>query len=292
MSKLNNNNIKIAIQKDGRLSENSLGILESAGLDFDSYKRRLFAIARNFPLEILFVRDDDIPDYVEAGNVELGIVGQNVIYEEESDVEELASLDFGYCSLVVAVPKDSKLVGVVDLEGKTVATSHPNSTQKFLENNGVQARIVKIAGSVEVTPAMDVADAIVDLSATGSTLELNDLRPIAEVYSSQAVLITNRRVLENSKKREKIDRLLTRIKAILKAKEVKYIMMNAPRAALAEIQQITPGLRAPTVVPLVDDDWVAVHAVVAEETFWEVVEKLRSIGAEGILVSPIEKMIL
>lgn len=291
MTPLQQKNIKLAIQKDGRLTEETLKLLNAAGLELESYHRRLFAVCRNFPIEVLFVRDDDIPDYVESGVVDLGIVGQNLIEEENVEVEELLKLGFGYCTLTVGVPKESTVNNIKELKGKRVATSYPTSTKNFFNKKDIDVKIIKISGAVEVTPALGVADAIVDITATGSTLLLNDLRPIDTVLKSEAVLVANPSSLTNGKA-TKIDSLITRFKGVLSAKNYKYIMMNAPKKSLEDIAQIAPGLRSPTIIPLADPEWVALHAVIDESKFWEIAEQLKKFGAEGILVSPIEKIIL
>lgn len=291
MSKLKDKNLKLAIQKDGRLTEETMKILDSAGFEFESYHRKLFAICRNFPMEILFVRDDDIPDYVQTGVADLGIVGQNLIQEESASVTEILKLGFGYCHLTLAVPKESKYKDVKDLDKKRVATSYPNTTKNFFKSNGIDIEVVKISGAVELTPSLGVADAIVDITATGSTMVLNDLRPIADVLDSQAVLVANPKVLTNGKG-DLIAQLVTRFKGVMAAKHFKYIMMNAPVSSLDEIKGIAPGLNSPTVMPLTKDGWIAIHAVVEENQFWDIAEKLKKLGAEGILVTPIEKLIL
>lgn len=290
MSKLNKKNLKLAIQKDGRLTEESLKLLESVGLELESYGRKLFAICRNFPIEILFVRDDDIPNYVQNGIVDLGIVGQNLIYEECAKVTELLKLGFGYCSLTLAVPKESKINYLPELKNLKVATSYPSITKKFFQKNKIPVKIIKISGAVEITPALGVADAIVDITATGSTLILNDLRPITKILNSEAVLIANPTALNNGRK-VAIKQLITRFQGVLSAKKYKYIMMNAPISSIEKIKAIAPGLNSPTIMPLAKDGWVAIHAVVEENQFWYIAENLKKLKAEGILVSPIEKII-
>lgn len=291
MSKLKRKNIKLAIQKEGRLTEETIKLLESAGLELETYQRRLFATCRNFPIEILFVRDDDIPDYVQNGVADLGIVGKNLILEENADVVELLKVGFGYCSLTIAVPKESNITNVSQLDGKRVATSYPNSTENFFKEKNINVKVIKISGAVEITPALGVADAIVDITATGSTMVLNDLRPIGEILQSEALLVANPESLKNGKG-SNIDQLITRFKGVLSAKNYKYIMMNAPKSALEDIKKIAPGLNSPTIMPLAKEGWIAIHAVVEEGQFWYIAEKLKELKAEGILVSPIEKIIL
>lgn len=265
-------------------------MLESSGLELESYQRRLFATCRNFPIEILFVRDDDIPDYVQSGVVDLGIVGQNLIYEGNADVVEMLKLGFGFCSLILAVPKESSISSMEQLANKRVATSYPYSTSQFLKKYKLPVKIIKISGAVEITPSLGVADAIVDIAATGSTMVLNDLKPIATILQSEVVLVANPKSLKNGKG-PNIDLLITRFKGVLSAKHYKYIMMNAPKESLEKIKKIAPGLNSPTVMELAKPGWIAIHAVIEEGRFWNIAEKLKNLGAEGILVSPIEKII-
>jgi ATP phosphoribosyltransferase len=290
--KLGSRTIKLAVQKDGRLSESSTDLLHTVGLEFDSYRQRLFAACRNFDLELLFVRDDDISEYVADGVADLGMVGRNLVLEYGHAVEELLPLGFGYCSLVVAVPDESPVHCIRDLAGAKIATSYPNSARRYFEQQDVPVHIIPISGSVELTPTLGVAQGIVELTATGSTLRLNDLREIATVYTSEAVLIANSQAMQDGRKRKTIDRLTVRLKAAITARAYKYIMMNAPRSALAEIENVTPGLKSPTIVDLADPEWVAVHAAVRAEMFWDVIERLRELGASEILVTPIESMIM
>jgi ATP phosphoribosyltransferase len=292
LDKLGNRTIKLALQREGRLSQSSTDLLHTVGLEFEGYRQRLFAACRNFDLELLFVRDDDIPEYVSDGVADLGIVGRNLILEYGRPAQELLALGFGYCSLVVAVPNESPIERVQDMQGCKVATSYPNSTRRYFEGRGIGVQIIPISGSVELTPTLGVAEAIVELTATGSTLRLNDLREIDTVYTSEAVLVANPQSLEDGRKRKTIDRLTVRLKAAIAARSYKYIMMNAPRKALEEIERVTPGLKSPTVVDLADPDWVAVHAAVQAEMFWDIIERLRELGASEILVTPIESMIM
>ncbi|MGI8406481.1 MAG: ATP phosphoribosyltransferase [Thermomicrobiales bacterium] len=284
--------IKLAIQRSGRLTEHSLELLRHIGLNFESYGQRLFSKARNFPLSILYARDDDIPDYVDLGTVDLGIVGRNLVHEKGADVEELLALGYGYCSLVVAVPSDSKNNDPEQLKNARIATSYPESARAYFESLGGKPEIIEISGSVEVAPALGVADAIVELTATGSSLQLNDLRPIQTILESEAVLIANPASLADPVRREQIDRLLMRVKAVQAATQYKYVMMNAPADALETIRAILPGQKAPTVVPLADPGWVAVHSAIEEEVFWEKIELLRAAGASAIIVSAIDKFLL
>ncbi len=284
--------LKLAIQRSGRLTDDTLGLLHSIGLEFESYGQRLFSHCRNFPLSILYGRDDDIPGYVGLGTVDLGIVGQNLIYEEGVQVEELATLGFGYCSLVVAVLRDSPYRKLDDIHGCKIATSYPGSAKRFFEGLGAHPEIITLSGSVEVAPSLGLADAIVELTATGSTLLLNDLRPITTIHESQAALVANVEALADPPRRENIDRLLMRINAVRAARRYKYVMMNAPESALPAIRKVIPGLKSPTIVPLAEEGWVAVHTAIEEDTFWESIERLRAAGASEILVSSLDKLLL
>jgi ATP phosphoribosyltransferase len=284
--------LKLAIQRAGRLTEPTLDLLHSIGLEFESYGQRLFSHCRNFPLSILYGRDDDIPEYVALGTVDLGIVGRNLIHEEEVAVEELLPLGFGYCALVVAVLRDAPYQSPADLLERKIATSYPRSARRYFEQVGGQPEIITISGSVEVAPSLGLADAIVELTATGSTLILNDLRTIATVLESEAVLAANPAALADPERRENIDRLLMRVKAVRAARRYKYLMMNAPESALPAIRAVVPGLKAPTIVPLADPGWVAVHTAIEEEVFWESIERLKAAGASEILVSSLEKLML
>lgn len=291
MKTLDRKNLKLAIQKEGRLTSETLEFLRSSGLEFESYKQKLFSLCRNFPLEILYVRDDDIPDYVEKGIVDLGIVGQNILSEKKSKVKKLLSLKYGFCSLVIGVPKESTINSIKSLNGKTLATSYPESTKEFLKENGISADIVRISGSVEIAPALGVAQAIVDLTSSGSTMALNDLRQLTKIYDSEAVLVANKKALENGRK-VLVDKLMTRFNGVLAAKNYKYIMMNAPEDILPEVIKIVPGLKSPTIAPLAKKGWISIQTVIKEDVFWETIEKLKEAGAQGIIILPIEKIII
>ncbi len=288
---LDGDNLKIVLQKQGRLAKPCREIMKSAGLEFEYYDGRLFAPCQNFPLDILFLRDDDIPEYVQDGVADLGIVGLNVVQEKAAQVIQLDALGFGSCTLSIAVPRKSAIRSVYELEGKRIATSYPLILKGFLDQRKVNARIIQISGSVEITPSLDVSDAICDLVSTGSTLRSNELESIEVVLDSEAYLIANAQSLRDPKRRELIERLRVRFQSNLKARCTKYVMMNAPKAALEEIKTILPGMKSPTVVPLAEEDMVAVHSAVPEEFFWDVIEKLRTTGASDILVVPIEKMV-
>jgi ATP phosphoribosyltransferase len=290
--KPNSGNLKIALQRRGRLFEPSLQMLQSVGMDFDYHEGKLFSRCQSFPLDILFLRDDDIPEYVQDGVTDLGIVGLNVIEERCAEVTRLDCLGFGTCLLSIAVPAKSGLRSVNELGGKRIATSHPTILSRFLEGNGINAKVIRISGSVEITPSLDVADAICDLVSTGSTLRMNDLETIETILKSEAYLIAHPSSLQDGRKKELIDRLRVRLQSNISARRTKYVMMNAPKSALEEIQTILPGMKSPTIVPLAAEGMIAIHAAVPEEFFWDVIERLRSAGASDILVLPVEKMVI
>lgn len=288
--RLKDENLKIAIQKDGRLTEESLKALRLMGLEFEVYGRRLYAACRNYPVEVLFCRDDDIPGYVESGVADIGIVGQNILREAGVSANEIIRPGFGYCKLVVAVPKESNINSIEDLRGKKIATTFPATTKQYFDDRGITIETTTIAGAVEITPALGVADAIADITASGSTLILNDLRPIETILETEAVFIQSNKPLTKEKS-ALVSQMMTRLEAALTAKNLKYIMMNAPKESLDKIKQIAPGLDAPTVMELTKPGWLAVHAVMDENEFWRVANELKALGARGILVLPIEKMI-
>jgi len=289
---LDGDNLKISLQKKGRLAESSLAMLKSAGVELEPSEGRLFARARNFPLEVLFLRDDDIPEYVQDGITDLGIVGLNVLLEKGAQIAQLDYLGFGDCELCIAVPSKSPLRSVFDLSGHRIATSYPQILKRYLKEKRIDGKVIEISGSVEITPSLDVADAICDLVSTGSTLRIHELVPIEVVLKSEAVLVGHPSSLEDPAKRALIDRLRARLRSHLLARKTKYVMMNAPEEALEEIQEILPGMKSPTVVPLARKGMIAVHTAVPEEFFWEVIEKLQGTGATDILVVPVEKMVV
>ena len=290
MSSQRNGRLRIAVQSNGRLTDESTALLRHAGLEFEERARRLLAPCRNFDLDILFVRDDDIPAYVEDGIVELGIVGLNVVRESGATLEVLARLGYGLCSLVLAVPGSSPAKTPEDLTGLQIATSHPRSLAQYLAERGIKAEVIRIHGGAEVAPALDVCDAICDLSSTGSTLRVNDLRPLTTIYQSEAALIANEAALSDGARGSLIRRLSKRIDSCLTARRLRYVMLNAPASALEAIREILPGLRSPTVIPLADPGMMAIHAAVDEEVFWDVLERLKEAGGSDILVLPVEKM--
>ncbi|MDP3975989.1 MAG: ATP phosphoribosyltransferase [bacterium] len=287
---LTDSNLKIAVQKQGRLTEKSLELLEGIGLDFDFSKDQLFARCRNFDLDLLFLRDNDIPEYVQDGVCDLGIVGRNMVVEKRASVTAVQKLGFGNCRLAIAVPESSKITSWQDLEGSRIATTYPNSLEAFLLEKKIKAEVICISGSAEIAPSLNLSDAICDLVSSGNTLRINGLRELELVFESQAVLNETKASLPDPK-RQLINRLLLRVSAVLKAQRTKYVLMNAPESALEKIKAIIPGLDSPTVVPLAKPGMIAVHSVVDEEEFWEVIEQLKEVGATSILVSPIEKLI-
>lgn len=284
--------LRLAIQKSGRLTDPTLALLRNIGLDFESYGQRLISHCDNFPLSILYSRDDDIPELVARGTVDLGIVGRNVVHEGSHDVEELLPLGFGQCALIVAVLRDSPYQDPSELLNARIATSYPKSVRRYFAELGGNPEIVQLRGSVEMAPTLGSADAIADLSATGSSLILNDLRPIATILRSEAVLISNPAAANDPNRQAHIDRLLLRIRAVQAARKYKYVMMNAPIDKLPAIREVLPGLKAPTIVPIDTPGFVAVHAAIREDTFWESVERLKAAGATEILVSSLEKLLL
>ncbi len=281
-------NLKIAIQKSGRLNEKSVLLLKNCGLDFENYKSSLITTVANFSLEILFLRDDDIPGYVEQGIADLGIVGENVIEETRSQVQYLQRLGFGRCTLKIALPKDSPVDRLEDLNGKSIATSYPNILQNFLNEYKIKADIQEISGSVEIAPGLGLSDAICDIVSTGGTLKSNGLKPFVDVANSEAILIAREGIEENPI----ICELLQRIQSVLRAKETKYVVLNVEKKNLDQITELLHGVKSPTVVPLAEEGWVAVHTVISEDDFWEKINKLKSAGAQGIVVMPIEKIIM
>jgi ATP phosphoribosyltransferase len=281
--------LRIAIQKSGRLQEGSLALLKETGLSFSNGKDQLKTQARNFPVEVLFLRDDDIPQYVEDKVADIGIVGENVWIEKQKQNEIVRRLDFAKCRLSMAVPRTENYTGVDWLKGKNIATSYPNIVREFLRRNNVDAGIHEISGSVEIAPSIGLADAICDLVSTGSTLLSNGLKEVEVVLQSEAVIIASPD-LETEKKKI-LNKLLFRIEAVQKAKNSKYILLNCPNEAIDNITRVIPGMKSPTIIPLARPGWSSLHSVVDENDFWEKIDQLRSFGAEGILVVPIEKMI-
>lgn len=279
--------LKIAIQKSGRLNEKSVEILKNCGLTFENYKSSLISTVTNFPLEILFLRDDDIPEYVQDGIADLGIVGENVIVEAGADVCYLQKLGFGKCTLKIAVQSTSDITELAQLNGKAIATSYPVILEKYLKANNVDAQIRNISGSVEIGPGLGLSDAIFDIVSTGGTLKSNGLKPFKDVMNSEAVLIGNKEIEFNAEVKE----LVQRIQSVLRAKATKYVVLNVSKENLQAVVDLLPGVKSPTVVPLFEEGWVAVHSVIAEQDFWEKINSLKAAGAQGIVVMPIEKII-
>jgi len=284
------NKLKIAVQKDGRLSEKSLEMLKEAGINMNNGSRTLVSQSTSFPLEVLFLRDDDIPQYVEDGVADIGIVGENVYAESSCDTELIQRLGFSRCRLSIALPKNEDYKGPVDLNGKRIATSYPVILKRFLDANKVNAEIHVISGSVEIAPGIGLADAIFDIVSSGSTLISNGLKEVEQVMSSEAVIIANKSL--DTEKKMILENLIFRMKSVMTAANNKYILLNAPDARLEEIISVIPGMKSPTVMPLAEPGWSSVHSVLSEKEFWEVIDKLKDLGAQGILVIPIEKMIV
>jgi ATP phosphoribosyltransferase len=280
--------LKIAIQKSGRLNDKSVELLKNCGLSFENYKSSLITQVSNFPLEILFLRDDDIPEYVQDGIADIGLVGENVIAETGVDVAYLQRLGFGKCTLKLAIPNDSELQTVADLNGKAIATSYPVILQKFLDKEGITSDIKMISGSVEISPGLGLADAIFDIVSTGGTLRSNGLKPFADVMKSEAILIGRKGIEDNPLVLE----LLQRIQSVMRAKETKYVVLNVEKSNLDKILGLLPGVKSPSVLPLAEEGWVAVHTVIPEIDFWNHISELKAAGAQGIVVMPIEKIIL
>ncbi|RMG59144.1 MAG: ATP phosphoribosyltransferase [Bacteroidetes bacterium] len=282
--------LSLAIQKSGRLSERSLAFIEACGISFSRNKTRLKSTAHNFPLEILFLRDDDIPKYVADGVADIGIVGENVFAEKGEALTIVERMGFSKCRLSLAVPQNVSYHGVGDLAGKKIATSYPNLLSQYLSRQGVQAEIHEISGSVEIAPSIGLADAVCDIVSSGSTLLSNGLREVETIFRSEAILVSTPDL--PAAKQEILDRLLFRIRAALRAESYKYVVMNVPNAAIENVVSLIPGMKSPTVTPLAETGWSSLHSVLQEDDFWEVIEKLRAAGAQGILVIPVEKMIL
>ena len=282
--------LRIAVQSKGRLFEDTMDLLKETGIKVSSSKRTLLVQASNFPLEVLFLRDDDIPQTVADGVADVGIVGENEFVERNENADIVKRLGFSKCRISLAIPKAIDYPGVEWFNGKKIATSYPVILRKFMEEKGVKTDIHVIQGSVEIAPGIGLADGIFDIVSSGSTLVSNNLKEVEVVMKSEALLIGNKNLDEE--KKALLEDLLFRINSVLIAEDKKYVRMNAPKARLAEIVKVLPGLKSPTIIPLADEDWCSVHAVLDEKHFWEIVGQLKALGAEGILVTPIEKMIL
>ena len=285
-----NSIIRLAIQRKGRLSEDSLSLIKESGIKFSNGTGKLKSKARNFPIEFLFLRDDDIPDYVADGVADIGIVGENVALEKGKNIDVVKKLGFSKCRLSLAIPKGLDYLGVEQFQNASIATSYPKILQSFLTKNRIKANIHEISGSVEIAPSIGLASAVCDIVSSGSTLLSNGLKEVETILNSEAVIIGNQSLTDE--KKSILDKLLFRIESVQKGKNNKYILLNAPNDNLEQIIDLLPGMRSPTVVPLADKKWSSIHSVINEDEFWEVIENLKDAGAEGILVVPIEKMIL
>ena len=284
------NMLRIAVQSKGRLFDDTMNLLAEADIKVSSGRRTLLVQSGNFPLEVLYLRDDDIPQSVASGVADIGVVGENEFVERGEDAEIISRLGFSKCRLSLAIPKEIDYQGVQWFNGKKIATSYPNILKTFLQKNGIEAEIHVITGSVEISPGIGLADGIFDIVSSGSTLVSNNLREVEVVMQSEALLIGHKGI--SQEKRATLDEMLFRFKAVKDAEDKKYVRMNAPKARLQEIINVLPGLKSPTIIPLADDDWCSVHTVLDQKRFWEIIGKLKEMGAQGILVTPIEKMIL
>jgi ATP phosphoribosyltransferase len=285
-----NSNLRIAIQKSGRLSEDSLSLIKECGIQFYNGTGKLKSESSNFPAEFLFLRDDDIPGYVADGVADVGIVGENVVVEKNKEVTVAHRLGFSKCRLSVAVDRSREYSGIADLQGLSIATSYPRLLSGYLEKNGLRADIHEISGSVEIAPSIGLSDAVCDIVSSGSTLMSNGLKEVEVIFRSEAVLIASQKL--DAGRRGILDKLLFRIKSVQAARNNKYILLNAPNTAIQAITDILPGMKSPTVVPLAESGWSSIHSVINENDFWNIIDSLRAAGAQGILVVPIEKMIL
>jgi ATP phosphoribosyltransferase len=282
--------LKIAIQKSGRLYEGSMHLLKECGIEIGNGNNQLRVLSANFPVEVFFLRDDDIPEYVQDAVADIGFVGENVVKEKNKEVDIIEQLGFGKCRLSIAVPKSGPLQSIQDLDGQKIATSYPVILSSYLQQKGIAASIHEISGSVEIAPRIGLAEAICDLVSSGSTLFTNELKEIETILTSQAVLIGNKKLEEY--KVNILQRLLFRIRAVKKAKNNKYVLLNAPNEKIDTICSLLPGMKSPTILPLAEKGWSSIHSVINETDFWNVIEKLKENGAEGILIIPIEKMIV
>jgi ATP phosphoribosyltransferase len=282
--------LRIAIQKSGRLNDDSTGLLKAAGVGFNNGYGRLRTESYNFPVEIFFLRDDDIPEYVSDGVADVGIVGENIVLEKGKAVQTVSRLGFGKCRLSIALPKNVPYEGVQSLQNSRIATSYPHILGQYLEKNGITATLHDISGSVEIAPSIGLADAICDLVSSGSTLLMNGLREVETILKSEALLIAAPQL--SAEKQAILDQLTFRFDALLRAQNHKYILMNVPNTQIAAVTALLPGMRSPTIMPLAEAGWSSLHTVVSEQAFWPIIAQLKAAGAEGILVTSIEKMIL
>lgn len=284
------NIIRIAVQKSGRLSEESLKLIKECGIKFYNGTGKLKSTSTNFPIEFLFLRDDDIPGYVADGVADLGIVGENEVVEKDKSIDVLKKLGFSKCRLSLAIPKGENYTGVNYFEGKSIATSYPKILGDYLESQKIKAEIHEISGSVEIAPSIGLAEGICDIVSSGSTLMMNGLKEVEEIFQSEAVLICHKGI--SNVKQQTVEKLLFRMDAVQKGKKNKYVLLNAPNDSLDRIVSLIPGMRSPTILPLAEQGWSSVHSVISEDQFWENIEELRAAGAQGILVVPIEKMVI
>lgn len=282
--------LKLAIQKSGRLYEGSMQLLKECGIEISNGNNQLRVLSPTFPLEVFFLRDDDIPEYVQDAVADIGFVGENVVREKNKEVEMIEKLGFGKCRLSIAVPRNSAFQNVQDLNGKRIATSYPSILKKFLSDVKIDASIHEISGSVEIAPRIGLADAICDLVSSGSTLFTNELNEIETVLVSESVLVSNKDL--SAAKKKLLDSLLFRIRAVRKARNNKYVLLNAPNDKLEVICNLLPGMKSPTILPLAEKGWSSIHSVISESDFWNVIERLKENGAQGILIIPIEKMVI
>ncbi|MHA8049960.1 ATP phosphoribosyltransferase [Aquirufa sp. ROCK-SH2] len=283
-------NIRIAVQKSGRLSDDSLKLFKECGIKFESGSSKLRTVSSNFPIEFLFLRDDDIPGYVEDGVADLGVIGLNVLMENKKQVDIVKELGFSKCRLSLAIPRNEVYTGLEFFQGKSIATSYPNLTNEFLLSHGIKAETHEISGSVEIAPSIGLAEGICDIVSTGGTLLSNGLKEVAEVYKSQAALIANKKL--SAEKKEILAKLLFRIDSVQRGQNAKYVVLNTKEENVSNIISLLPGMKSPSILPLAEKGWVSMHSVISENDFWDIIDKLRNAGAEGILVLPIEKMIL
>ena len=287
---MSTNNIRIAVQKSGRLSDDSLKLFKECGIKFESGGSKLRSISSNFPIEFLFLRDDDIPGYVEDGVADLGVVGLNVLMEHTRKVDIVKELGFSKCRLSLAIPRGENYTDLNQFEGKSIATSYPNLTNQFLLKNGVKAEMHEISGSVEIAPSIGLAEGICDIVSTGGTLLSNGLKEVATVFESQAVMISNKSL--SAEKNSILEKLLFRIDSVQRGQNAKYVVLNVQEQNIEKVTTLLPGMKSPSVLPLATKGWFSLHSVIEENDFWNIIENLRDAGAEGILVLPIEKMIL
>ena len=282
--------IRLAVQKSGRLNEDSLRLIKDCGISIDNGKDQLKAAARNFPMEVFFLRNGDIPQYLRDGVVDLAILGENLLAEKGTDLEVIEPLGFSKCRVSIAVPKGTAFKGIQDLEGKRIATSYPNTVKTFLKENKLKADLHIINGSVEIAPNIGLADAVCDIVSSGSTLFKNNLKEVVQIAKSQALLVASPKI--SSDNRAILKTLQFRIQSVLRAKTSKYILLNCPNDKIGAISSLLPVLKSPTVLPLAQEGWSSLHSVINAGDFWEVIDQLKAAGAEGILVCPIEKMVL